>query len=321
MTLSQSTYLEKMFEKKFWDQAIADTDWTPEYCEEFLADDISRHCSIEYLATATSYLQDVKSSKTKRVIPNISSCDQKIEVLPGTLLSHMVSYQIKGEQRLLELPEVQVQIDDKPYVTLLRGVRQNTSGIGKFEDDFLRAFGRSLAYCIRLAIPTGKIITVAMEEMHWKWDVIQRFKENAEKYAFLIRTEDYWLADWVERAAAICNTQQQVDVLAWIYCRAATFNTRQPRICKKTLSDQTGISRGSIRNLFDKLEKNGLMVQQPEGYRTVNGVVKSEARIVNLDPKQVNRWIFYEKLPTIDRSKEKKERKAAKLEKLGVKTK
>jgi len=309
--------LDRILEKRFWDKTLEDTVWTPDFCHEFLESEESLHCSSEYLASASSYMNDLKNKKKKLYIPNISSCEQKLDTVePGVLMSHAIRYEIKKQEYLLELPEVRVKVDDKPYVTRLQNVRNNTSSNGKFEADFMREFGRALAYCYRLDISTGNICTVAMREMKWKWEVIQGFCDNAQKYKTLVRTEDYWLAEWVERAAAVCNTQQQVDILLWIYIQAATYSTRQPRICKKTLADQLGIGRPSVRNLFNKLEKNGLLNEQPEGYRNTSAGPKSEARIINLDPEQANRWMFYEKLPAIDRSKDRKETKKTRIESL-----
>lgn len=299
--------LDKIIWKSFWDRMIEETVWTPEFVQDFFDSDEHLHCSAEFLATAHSYQDDLVYNFNAPK-PNISSSGQKFT--PGILNSHAVQYEIKNQKQLLELPSIEVTVDAKPYITLLQSVKQNSSSVSKVESDFIKAFGRSLAYCYRLGLATGPLSVVAMREMGWKWETIDRFKAEAKKYAGRVATVDSWLAGWVERAAVVCNTQQQIDILVWVYCQAAQFNTRQPRICKSTVGLELGVSRKSISNLFQKLEKHGLMVQQDEERVVRNGELLSNARIVNLDVEQPNRWTFYApQWPAPDRSKEARMRK------------
>lgn len=280
---------EYVRERIFWDQEIKYTDWSDsELVQGILNDaDIMKSCSIEFLATAETYAKEHK-------LPGYADRpDNRFKV--GVLNSHPVDLVIGGAPLMIELPEVTVKADDKPYVTYLENVDKR---------DLFKAFSRALAYCYRLGISTGRIVTIAMKRGKYKWSTVQRFQAWAKRVAGNLKTVDYWLADWFMRAVEYCNTIDQMLVLKQVYIQAATYNTKQPRICKKTLSALTGVHRQVIRRLFDRLIKAGLMTEQPEGYRYVAGLgPKSEARIINLDPTDLDRWSTYEVLPSIDRTK------------------
>ncbi|MBM4536451.1 hypothetical protein GS433_18845 [Rhodococcus hoagii] len=298
---------ERIVEKRFWEQVLVDYDFTdPEFCQDIFAEGADDWLSPEALGLATTTLRDRQWFRNPPGIEGIGSCVQKMR--PGVLSSHAVKVVIKKEEYIIELPEVTVQVDTKQYETMLMNASDK-------ETEFLRVFGRCLAYCYRLGLQVGKLATIAMQRMKWKWSTIERLQENAKKFCHLVKTTDEWLAGWFERAAAKCNTMKQIDILVDVYTWAAMHNTRQPRINKVAVADRVGCTRTSIINLFKKLENAGLLVEQPEKftYDYVAGRPNSEARIINLDSDQVNRWVNYEKLPSPDRSEERRTEKQRKL--------
>jgi hypothetical protein len=272
---------ERLEEKRFWEQMESCTPWEDEqFIAEFLDDDqLTLHCSKDYLIRANA-THRAYQRKNRGYIPNISSCVQSFK--PGEFGSHVIQVTIKGVQTLVELPSVQTSLDDKPYVTRLNDVH---------EELFIGEFCRSMAYCTRLGINTGRIEQIAGRVMGWKPERIDRVRERAETYAPLVATQDQWLAECIERLAIECVTMQQVQILVWIYEQAARYNTRQPRVCKKTIANQLGISRKSVQNLLAKLERRGLIVQSPEKWSNKQNI--SDARFLNLDPDQPNRWENY----------------------------
>ena len=272
---------ERLEEKRFWEQMESCTPWEDEkFVAEFLADDqLTLHCSKDYLLRANATHRAYERN-SRRYIPNISSCVQTF--MPGEFGSHIIQVTIKGVQTLIELPSVQTSLDDKPYVTRLNDTH---------EEQFIGEFCRSMAYCTRLGINTGRIEQIAGRVMGWKLERIDKVRERAETYAPLVGTQDQWLAERIELLAVECVTMQQVQILVWIYKQAARYNTRQPRVCKKTIANQLGISRKSVQNLLVKLENKGLLVQSPEKWSSTQN--RSDARFINLDPEQANRWENY----------------------------
>lgn len=287
---------ERIEQKRFWNQMLAEYDFTNiEFCQEIFADGYDDQLSPEALAIATTTLRDRKWAETPKYIEDIGSCGTPWK--PGVLPAHLVEITVNKKSQLVELPEVRVEIDTKQYETMLKLAP-------KRETDFLRVYGRVLCYCYRLGLPVGRLSAIAMERTGWKLSEHERLQENAKKYSHLVATTDMWLADWFTKASAYCNTMSQVDILIDVYVQAAKYNTRQPRINKLAVSDRTKANRTVIRRLFLRLVSAGLMIEQPEKYtyEQIKGRPNSEARIVNLDPMQQNRWNRYEALPSIDRS-------------------
>ncbi|MET8315014.1 hypothetical protein ABZU78_12920 [Rhodococcus erythropolis] len=126
--------LDRILEKRFWDETLEDTVWTSDFCHEFLESEESLHCSSEYLASASSYMNDLTNKKKKLYIPNISSCEQKLDTVePGVLMSHAIRYEIKKQEYLLELSEVRVKAEKFPVVR----------GTGDIQDLRIADFGSS----------------------------------------------------------------------------------------------------------------------------------------------------------------------------------
>jgi len=232
--------------------------------------------------------------------------NSRLLVTVGHLENHLVEVEIKKQQYIIELPEVEVWKNPVSYIT-----RMKQAEPGKVKLELLRC----LAYCYRYGMPTGLVVTEAMKH-GLKWQEIERIKDKARKNATKVTTIDVPLREWFEQAVVYCNSLTQVDVLVWIYKEAATYTTMQPVICKSRLAGQVGCDRKVVRRLVDRLEKVGILQQAPETMKTYDhaaGLPLSNPRILNLDPRQPGRWWFMETVPGPDRSIERKTEKQRKL--------
>lgn len=274
-----SSFWERSQEKKFWDQCLHDTLWSPEFVEDFLNSDLTLHCSSEYLAVAEQYKKYFDQQKR-----------------PITFKSHIIECNINDGIYFLELPAVKLdeKVDVTPYINMISGVIKIKESTG-IDLGVNTAITRSIMYAVRLGLNLAPIYRVAMK-YGIKLAGIDRITARCEKVFKKVQTIDIWLVEWLQTAARSCNSINQLMILKQIYIQAAKFNTKQPRICKSTISNRLNIDRKIIRRLFDRLIQRGLISESPETYQYdfINRKPISDARIINLNyGNEPDRWISY----------------------------
>lgn len=308
--------ITRVMDKKFWDDLCKDTEFTPELVIDLYEDEVFlRDCSKEFKSLTENHrdyylrndlitprLDDVDKYQLVEDIISCATPKSEDKYTPGYLNSHVVETTIKGVPYFVELPEVRVQQDATPYVTHLDAVARIKRAT-KVDPGYRKSLMRSFAYCHRLNINVAPLYAHAYAQ-GYKTNELDRMNRSVARIADRLKTQDYYLADWAQRALEHCNTVVQCNIIRWVYIRAAMFNTKQPRICKKTIALELGCNRNIIIRLFKRLESAGLMVQREEtySYDYVRMAPKSNARIVNLDPSESNRWEDYKEELTLKRT-------------------
>lgn len=219
---------------------------------------------------------------------------------PGTISSHVVDVTVKGTTIPMELPEVQVWSDVKPYVKRIQNAEQKT---------IEKELWKVLCYVYRLGMDDRAVVTAGIER-GIEYKRIKAIQLSAAKKSIETKTiDDLYLVDWFERAVKHCNSWGQVNVLIHVYVEAVTYCTIQPAISKQRLAEKAGVDRKVIRRLFERLEKAGVLVEGPESMKEWDKATKtplSNPRIVNLNPAVKGRWEGMNLKPAPNRNKAKK---------------
>ena len=224
---------------------------------------------------------------------------------PGVIQSHQVEVSIKDGDMIVELPEVEVWQDVKPFVARIRNASEKRLRLELFV---------CLCYVYRFGMDDKEVLTEAINRgMDYK--VIKGVAISAGKKWMNTPTLDtQYMVEWFKKAVKECNSWTQVDILTHVYIEAVTYNNSQPAISKKRISEKVGCDPVVIRRLFKRLEKAGVMVEGPESTKEYDykaGMPLSNPRILNLNPeKEPGRWEGMNLKPAPNRSKEHKAEKA-----------
>lgn len=222
------------------------------------------------------------SSKDSVLPPILSEVleDNKYYGTPGTIPSHVVDVRIKDGEVAVELPEVQVWDNTKPYVKRMKNAEAK-----HLEKELFK----TLCFVYRLGMDDREVVTAAVERgMEYKRVRAIQYA-SAKKSADTKTIDELYMVDWFERAVKHCNSWNQVDVLIHVYIEACTYGNLQPVISKQRIAERAGVDRVVVRRLFARLEKAGILKEGPVTFKSGSGYMKN-ARIVNLNPDEAGRW-------------------------------
>lgn len=214
------------------------------------------------------------------VLENNPNCGMK----PGIVEGRLIDVTIAGATLPVELPEVMVWSNNKPYIRRMKEATDKRLEITLF---------KTLCFVYRLGLDDREVVTIAIER-GVSYSDARRLQYNAATASIQTKTiAELYMVNWFKKAVKHCVNWNQVDILVRVYVEAVMFGNAQPVISKQRLAERVGTTRQSVIRLFQRLEKAGVLVEGPVTFKSDQGFMKN-ARIVNLNPdNENNRWVTH----------------------------